>query len=101
MFKVDKNTKINPKEFFSKDLVKNFSKHKESLNRYPYSSKVMCDEFYSTFLNLSSTKKIKHIKTNKFLSILYLRKNLFQKQFNIFNILKLLLVQVFQLLSQQ
>ena len=27
MFKVDKNTKINPKEFFSKDLVKNFSKH--------------------------------------------------------------------------
>ena len=40
-----------------KEIIKNFSKHKESLNRYPYSSKVMCDEFYSTFLNLSSTKK--------------------------------------------
>ena len=35
MFKVDKNTKINPKEFFSKDLVKNFTKHiNNSVPRY-------------------------------------------------------------------
>ena len=68
------------------EIIKNFSQYKESLIDYPYSSKVMCDEFYSTFLNLNSTKKAEHIKTNKFLSILYLRKNLIQKQFNIFNI---------------
>ena len=40
MLKVDKNTKINPKEFFSKDLVENFSKHiNNSVPKY----KEFCD----------------------------------------------------------
>lgn len=61
------------------EIIKDYEVYKEKLNNYPFSSEVMCKEFFDTFIKILKSKQITVINVNSFIRNLYLIKNRLHK----------------------
>ena len=56
------------------------------MSKYPYSSNVMCEEFFNKFIDIQNNKDIVDDNINKFVTFVFLQKNKIQRIFTNFTL---------------
>ena len=60
--------------------------HKKNMSKYPFSSDVMCEEFFNKFIDIQNNKEIVYDNTNNFVTLVFLQKNKIQRIFTNFTL---------------
>ena len=68
------------------EIINNFYLYKEALKSYPFSSDLMCSEFFEKFCEVKNNKLVIEKKVNFIFKYLYLLKNIIQKFITSFTI---------------
>ena len=67
-------------------IILEYHLHKKNMNKYPYSSNVMCEEFFNKFIDIQNNKDIVDDNVNNFVTLVYLQKNKIQRIFTNFTL---------------
>ncbi len=62
-----------------RNIINNYWEYKSKMVNYPFSSKLMCEEFFERFISVKNSKIHQENNTNKLVSKIYLAKNRVQK----------------------
>ena len=67
-------------------IISEYDLYKRNMSEYPFSSDLMCDQFFKKFIEITNDKDIVENNTNKFISMVFLQKNKVQRIFVNFNL---------------
>lgn len=67
-------------------IILEYDFHKKNMSKYPFSSDVMCEEFFNKFIDIQNNKEIVYDNTNNFVTLVFLQKNKIQRIFTNFTL---------------